>query len=159
MKIYFTKKLSDVHLTGFLSAVFLFYAAFDIYNDYKDEKEVFEKGIVTFGRIETIHCSNSSKTPNWVYLKMDTNLSAKYLEVNDEDCKNFIIGDFVKVKYLNESKPILRFKEYVKKASKASLYFSIFCLLTGIFFISCKHISMDYHREKRIYKKGKKHVP
>ena len=91
-----------MHWSGFLGAIFLFYASFDIYNDYKDEKDVFEKGIVTFGRIETIHSSNSSRTPNWVYLKIEDRLTAKYLKVNDEECKKAIIGDSIKIKYLNE---------------------------------------------------------
>jgi hypothetical protein len=158
LEIYFTKKISDIHLSGLVAALLCFFSAFYIYREYREEKDVFENGVMRIGVVENFYCTYSTRVRSTVDLNIKEENTIKTLKLNSESCFEISKGDTIIIKYLSKDKPILNYVSDLKKMSKSGLYFSIFCLLTGIFFIGCKDISMDYQIKKTMYKKGEKHA-
>lgn len=137
MKIFINKKLSEIHWSAFVAAGLCFISTFFIYQEYKEEKYLIEKGRISKAIVTKTPttCYESSRIKNYVDLIIVDISRNTDLIVDYKICNNLNVGDTIQIRYSNDFERISKYNPDVNEASKVDLYFTIFSFLLGIIFL------------------------
>jgi hypothetical protein len=149
--------LSDLSWSNYAASFCCLLSAFFILKEYREQKKVFDEGIVTVGIIQKCNCTYSSRIKSTVDIKIKEENESVILNVGSDFCFESVIGDSISVRYSNRDSPILKFNSELKTFPKYKIYFSVFCFLLAIFFLLVREEPLEYIPKKKLYKKGKKH--
>ena len=130
------EKLFKIHWSCYVSAIICFYSSYSIYNDFLKTKEVYQKGKITNSIVveKTTMCGKK-RGYNWFSVIIVGEKNKYSFETSEDICDNTFIGDTLVVKYKEGIKNCILVNDLKSDYPKNGYYFSIFCILTGIYFL------------------------
>jgi hypothetical protein len=135
LKIYFNKKLSDLVWSNYLACFLCFWASYQGFKDYKEEKRVFYEGLVCIGIIQKCNCTYSTRISSTVDLKIEGENDNLSLKTTSDFCFESKIGDTLLVKFIDKDLPLLKYDSSIIDFRKTEMYLSISIFFIGILFL------------------------
>ena len=130
------EKLFKIHWSCYVSTIICFYSSYSIYNDFLKTKEIYQNGKITNSIVvATTTMCGKKRGYNWFEVTIDDNIKKYSIETSQEICNTTFIGDTLVVKYKEGIKNCILVNDLESDYPKNGYYFSIFCVLTGIYFL------------------------
>ncbi len=137
MKVYVNKTFKEIHWGAYVAALLCFITAYVTYNDHSKIKYLFEKGGIEKAVVIKLpaNCHSSGRLKNYIGLRIISNGTIADLKINKKMCDTTAINDTLLIRCTDKFKKILKYDVSDTKVPKTDLYFSIFSLCLGIFFL------------------------